>query len=232
MKTSYAKYLSKNRRKSYKTYLLEKGLNAEGISQNAKSHAEAEERLSTPERGAIGEGLWRGGLLFSGYSDYLKSEGQKRKKERAEAAEGNYYRRVRENLDGYSDYISNYEALIEKEKESLVNRIKELGILDSNAAMDLAKDTSLNESEARGIAEYGTRLVRQAAVKRAVSYVKSKGYTYKGALEYAKGLGLNEKDAISVAEAAGRASFSDYDYYSSLEPDSYFDFILNQTNKQ
>lgn len=231
MKTSeidsiYKKQIQKNAPKDYESWLLENN-NTLADAKDAAMNAAASSSFTSPTYGTKAKELSTGGLLSSGYADYLKSLAARSDNESKRVAQGKIKIANDKTREGYSDYIKRYNAQQEKIQQSYILDIIERGLFDIEQAYKIALISGLSKERALYSAAKGITASKNEAIKKAISYAKERGYTHEGAKKYAIGLGLDEKSADRVAESISGLTKEERDRYASMSVEEYIASLKN-----
>lgn len=223
--------LKENAKKSYVSYIGENGnFNEESYRDSLRS-ADTAEKLSSSDYGALSESLYQSGLSSSGYEDYLKTEAYRAAEKEKLTAQRKLKEGEYENIHGYEKYVSDYNSLQTKLSKSVIELIVENRGFDYDEAFKTAVDAGIGEDMAHYTASQGVALARRKAINDAITFAKLNGLSAYRAKKYAMDMGLEEFYAEEVYNAMATFTDVEKDYYSSMSPDGYYQYIMSQANK-
>jgi len=222
----YKKQIQKNAPKNFESWLLENNIHLSD-AKDAVVTATTSSSFTSPTYGTKAKELSSGGLLSSGYADYLKSLAARGDDESKRVAAGKIKIANDKTREGYADYIRRYNENQEKLQQSYILDIVEKGLFDIDEAYKIALISGLSKERALYSAAKGIAASKNAAIKKAISYAKERGYTHEGAKKYAISLGLDENSANRVAESISGLTKEERDRYASMSVEDYIASLKN-----
>ncbi len=230
-KELYTEELKKNAADTYNQYLAKNGIDSRSGYLDAVANAKVSRELSDISRGSIAESLFTSGLSKSGYADYLKGlreddYSQNLSRAEREAAIADY-----KNASGYEKYLADYEKIQNEISNTFIEAFSKGDIFDYDEAYKQAVAAGLNKEFATSAATRAIDAAIENTIERAIAFAKINSLSSKRAKEYAKSLGLSDFYADKVYQAISNFNENEKEYFSSMTPDEYYQYILNQTSK-
>ena len=223
--------LKENEKKSYAAYLGENGNFKDESYRDSLRSVDTAEKLSSSDYGALSESLHASGLSGSGYEDYLKNAASLASEKEKQIAQRRLKEGEYENVFGYEKYVSDYNSLQTKLSKSVIDSIAESGSFDYDEAFKTAVEAGISGNMAHYTATQGVALARRKAINDAITFAKLNGLSAYRAKKYAMEMGLDEFYAEEVYKAMTTFTDVEKDYYSSMSPDGYYQYIMSQANK-
>ncbi len=193
-------------KKGYADWLRKNGLDPTAELSEKIDAASTEYAKASSEYGSNAEALAEGGLLRSGYENFLKGELEREKNDGFEAAALGYIKQDIKNEEGYEKELE--DIRLKEEKRAEEERLK---------ADKEAKDAAIKASkEAKKLEE--DRLKKEKEHKEKIynttkdDLEKRKIINYDKAYEYAKNMGLDETNAAHLAKTVTENNRSDAIY--------------------
>ncbi len=223
--------IKSNDKKSYLTYVYESGNHGIYDYYDKERKAKTDYALSDADYGAAASKLLSSGLSNSGYSDYIKSATDKSYAKSISSAVGARMADEYKNRSGYEKYLSDYDTMQSKIAQSLLKSIGDGNDFDFDRAYEKAISAGLSKSLAAATASQAILLAKRNTYLNAVAFAKANNLTAKKAKEYAKFLGLSEIYAERVYREVSEFGKEEKEFYSSMSPDDYYNYILSQSRK-
>ena len=215
--------------KSYQEYIMHGGKGAAIVASDRKLSAENNYSRSLSSYGKHAETLAEGGLLGSGYANYINKAAEQKRKNELDMALGGALSIAAQNKASYSEYIEKIAEQSKKEQEKVLNRLEDSMITDYKTAYDMATKLGLSSDAADAVA----KLVSETSIKKlsdkAIIDVVDKRMTKEQAQKYAEGLGL---PAQEVEKIANYAEFINQKVNYNDLPDGYLDYLREQLGKE
>ena len=206
----------------YGRWVSENGIDSQKIYDDSIRDITSDYKKSKSEFGSLAESLSSLGLTASGYSDYLNGKAYYAMQKRKEGAKNTYVENERQNLKGYSEYISSLAKDAESNYKNVVNTIKNAGIADYDEAYNFAIAQGLSESSAELAARSASDTVKKKIRETALKTIIAENFSGSRALQYSLALGLPESEAQELAEYANKINRESY--YSN----DYIEYLKNK----
>jgi len=227
---AFENIVNKNEKDSYYAYLSKSGIRKEEKYYDALAKADTDRALASSDYGARAEALTSSGLNASGYEDYIKSMSEERYSDKVRDAERQRSVNEYKNVQGYRDYVSNYEKLQSDISESVIKQIASKRNFNYKDALDEALRAGISRDLAYTTASIGIKRAKENTVKAAVSYAKLNSLSAKKAKAYALSLGLDETYAEKVYMEIANLSNYEKQFFSSMTAGDYYNYIKKETN--
>jgi hypothetical protein len=226
----YEDLLLKNEKLSMESWLAKYGARNDNLLLDKSAEAKLTRALGSTDRGSLNEALTDSGLSGTGYEDYLKRLGEREYASDLKKAEGISYKLGYENSGGYQKYLSEYSKLQTKISDNFIKSFAEGGDFSEENAYQKAIESGLSRENALYSAVRAVRAAKDRAIEESIAFAKMNALTPYRALEYAKSLGLDEKEAGKVYDAVSTLSDDEKEFFSSLTPEEYYNYVKNRHN--
>lgn len=223
--------IKSNAPNSYSSYLAKEGKNELYDYYDSIRQAQTTRALSDSDYGKVASSLLSSGLSQSGYSDYLKSNADKSYIKSIAYAEEEKMTDEYKNKSGYEKYLSDFDALQNKIAKSLIESIGKGTNFDYNNAFEKAISAGLEKTLAEQTAYKAISEAKNNTYLAAITFAKANSLTPKKAKEYAKFLGLDDITAERVYQEISVFNKEEKEFYSSMSPEDYYQYILSQSKK-
>lgn len=207
-------------KEGYADWLLSNGVNSGKIYSESIKDISGDYARAKSDYGKQAERLGELGLSASGYSDYIKGSAYSAMQKRKAGARNAYYENEQKNQKGYQDYLKNKADEAYKTYNSVIEEIKDVGILDYEEAYGYASEAGLAGELADSAAKKATEYVHKKLYESVLSTAIKNGFVFDQTKEYAKAVGLGDDEADELAEYAEKINKTSYytqDYLDYLE---------------
>lgn len=225
----YEDLLLKNEKLSMEQWVAESGVKADNTLLDKSAEAKLGSALDSTDYGKMNEALLSGGLSGTGYEDYLRRMAERRYNSDISEAEGISARLDYKNSGGYQKYLSEYSKLQTKISDSFIKSFAEGGDFSEENAYKKALESGLSHENALYSAVRAVRAAKDRAIEESIAFAKMNALTPYRALEYAKSLGLDDKEAQKVYDAVGTLSDDEKEFFASLTPEEYYNYVKNRS---
>jgi hypothetical protein len=198
-----------NRPKSYGEYLKTRLADAGAAYAEAMRSAEKKRLRSLGGYGSRGESLAKGGLVTSGYADYLREEAERRFDGESIAAESALADEKEKGRRDYASYLEREDAKEDEILRSAIRKMASSGIesYEEGYRFGVAEGLSGDRAElfARMCDAYGNRSFRGIDSDARISLLREimqNGLDRESAYLYARAVGASSATAKKIAEFA------------------------------
>ena len=158
--------------------------------------------LSRTGYGSLNNTLSRGGLLHSGYSDYLEGRLNNERADEVNELIADYNSNEEKNLTEYSGYIDEKNEEMDESYYNAINNIVTMGILDYDTAYRQGQLLGFDQTRASMIAKTAVTKLRFRLRSKVLNAIVAKKLNSSGAINLALSYGLNYDDAIEMGKNA------------------------------
>jgi hypothetical protein len=229
---NYKKYedlILKNEKLTEDQFLASSGQKPNEILLDGINEAKISAALRDTDRGATSERLSSSGLSATGYEDYLKRLGAAEYERSTESALGRSTLAASENRGAYQKYLSEYGKLQTKISDSFIKSFSEGRDFSEENAFSKAIQSGLSRENALYSAVRAVRAAKDNAIDESIAFARMNGLTPYRAMEYAKSIGLDEREAKKVYDAVDTLTDEEKQFFSSMTPDEYYNYIKNRS---
>ena len=189
----YLKELMQSDAGDYARYLATEGaLSPKG--EKELSHATVRAATDRAEYGRRGASLAEGGLLQSGYAEYLENAALARHRETRDSL-------AREGIVSDSGSVTVGASGTDSLRRTVLSALRSAGFTEVESAKEYAKLLGLSDEDANAVAEAAVNSVRNSQSRRD-AFIKacvSMDFRYQQSLGYAYALGFSQEEAEELA---------------------------------
>ena len=197
----------------------------DSIIEKANADGRLKAVLNSPDRGALGESLKSEGLLYGGFSDYLKKSLADDINADFAKAQNNAAVKDFASNQSYRKYVDSYNTAQEKIRESVLEKLVSGGILDKSYAYRLAKEAGLSDENALYTASAGVNRAKKKSIIDVIKYAEKNNLYPANAKLYALNVGLDDRSAEMIYDALSTNGYSKTVDLEGTGGDRYYEML-------